>query len=133
MRKTKREKNTYSLVSNIKLFIPLLIFVISINLVISIFSLINIQHQNHEYIENSVSLFQDETSSHINAIQHFMEWTIIQELLVNSLETETNDYEQYLTLDALQIRIANHQYTTGNEFNYFLYLQPQGNSIMFLI
>ncbi len=126
MRKTKREKNTYSLVSNIKLFIPLLIFVISINLVISIFSLINIQHQNHEYIENSVSLFQDETSSHINAIQHFMEWTIIQELLVNSLETETNDYEQYLTLDALQIRIANHQYTTGNEFNYFLYLQPQG-------
>lgn len=128
MLKNRREKNyTYSLVSNIKLFIPILILVISINLVISVFSLINVQHQNHEFIENSVSLFQDETSSHINAIQHFLEWTIIQELLVDSLEAETNDYEQYLTLDALQIRIANHQYTTGNEFNYFLYFQQQDN------
>lgn len=126
MMKNKHNKNyTYSLVSNIKLFIPLLILVISINIVISVFSIINIRHQNHEFIENSVSLFQDETSSHLNAIQHFLEWTIIQELLVDSLETADNDYEQYVTLDSLQIRIANHQYTTGNEFNYFLYFQQQ--------
>lgn len=125
MKNIKKRNYTYSLVSNIKFFIPLLIIVISINLVISIFSFINIRHQNQEYIKNSVSLFQDETSSHINAIQHFMEWTIIQELLVDSLETENNDYEQHLSLDALQIRIANHQYTTGSEFNYFLYFQQQ--------
>lgn len=122
--KTKRNY-TYSLVANIKLFIPILILIITINIIISVFSLMNIRQQNYEFIENSVTLFQDETASHLNAIQHFLEWTIIQELLIDTLETETNDYGQHLALDSLQIRIANHQYTTGTEFNYFLYFQQQ--------
>ena len=126
MMKKRRNRNyTYSLVTNIKLFIPILILVIIINIVISVFSLMNIQHQNYEFIENSVTLFQDETASHLNAIQHFLEWTIIQELLVDTLETTDNGYEQHLALESLQIRIANHQYTTGSEFNYFLYFQQQ--------
>lgn len=122
--KSKRNY-TYSLAENMKLFIIITIFVITINIVVSTISIINIRRQNHEIIENSVTLFQEETSGHLNAIQHFLEWTIVKELLVDTLEETTNDYKQYLTLDSLQIRIANHQYTTGDEYNYFLYFQQQ--------
>lgn len=122
---SKKKKYSYSLADNLKIFIGIAVFVISINFIISVFSLINIRRQNFDTIENSVALFQQETSTRLNAIQHFLEWTIVKELLIESLEYTTNDYGQYLSLDSLQIRIANHQYTTGSEFNYFLYFQEQ--------
>lgn len=122
---SKKRKYSYSLADNLKIFIWIAVFVISINFIISAISLVNIRQQNFDTIENSVTLFQQETSSRLNAIQHFLEWTIVKELLIESLENTTNDYEQYLSLDSLQIRIANHQYTTGNKFNYFLYFQDQ--------
>lgn len=120
-----RKNRSYSLIENTKTLIIVTIFVILINTVISVASVINIKQQNFETIENSVALFQQETSAQLYAIQHFLEWTIVKELLIESLEEKTNDFEQYLALDSLQIRFANHQYTTGNEYNYFLYLQKQ--------
>lgn len=125
MANRSRRNYTYSLAENLKLFIIITIFVITINIVISITEIINVRRQNHEIIENSVTLFQQETSGYVNAIQHFLEWTILKELLVDTLEEATNDYEQYLILDSLQIRIANYQYTTGDKYNYFLYFQEQ--------
>lgn len=121
----KKKKYSYSLADNMKMFIWIAVFVISINIIISAISIINIRHQNFETIEKSVTIFQKETSAHLNAIQHFLEWTIVKELLIESLENTTNDYEQYVDLDSLQIRIANHQYTTGSKFNYFLYFHQQ--------
>lgn len=125
MANKSRRNYTYSLAENMKFFIIITIFIITINVAVSAISIINIRRQNHEIIENSVTLFQEETSGHLNAIQHFLEWTIVKEMLVDTLEETTNDYKQYLTLDSLQIRIANHQYTTGDEYNYFLYFQQQ--------
>lgn len=122
---SRKRKYSYSLANNLKIFIGIAVFVISVNFIISAVSLINLKRQNFDTIETSVTLFQQETASRLNAIQHFLEWTIVKELLIESLENTTNDYGQYLFLDSLQIRIANHQYTTGSKFNYFLYLQEQ--------
>ncbi|WP_310602147.1 sensor histidine kinase [Anaerosporobacter sp.] len=121
----KKKNYSYSLADNMKRFIWIAVFVISINIIISIVSIINIRQQSYETIESSITIFQQETSSHLNAIQHFLEWTIVKEMLIESLENTTNDYQQHAFLDSLQIRFANHQYTTGNKFNYFLYFQQQ--------
>lgn len=125
MQNAKTGKNSYSLVDNTKLFIFVAIVIICINIAISSFSILNIKQQNSEAIQNSVTFFQEETAQNLSAIQHFVQWTVLREPLVDAIEETTNDYEQFLAIQALQIRISNHQYATGSEFNYFMYLEDQ--------
>lgn len=117
--------SSYSLVENIKLLILLAVFIIGINIVISTISIINIRKQNSEVIQNSVALFLQENSTNLSAIQHFIQWTILKELLIEEIEKTNNGYEQSLAMDALRIRVENQQYATGYEYHYFVYLTKQ--------
>lgn len=125
-RNTKENQNTsYSLVGNTKVLILLAVFIIVINIIISLISIINIKRQNFEVIQNSVSLFLQENSTNLQAIQHFIQWTILKELLIEEIENTNNGYEQSLAMEALQIRVENQQYATGYEYHYFVYLTDQ--------
>ena len=125
-RKVKNNQpSSYSLVENTKALILLAISIIGVNIIISTFSIINIKKQNFEVIQNSVSLFLQENSTNLNAIQHFIQWTILKELLIQEIEETDNDYEQFLAMAALRIRVENQQYATGYEYHYFVYLTEQ--------
>ncbi|MCM1143154.1 MAG: histidine kinase [Blautia sp.] len=121
----KNQYSSYSLVGNTKLLILLAIFIIGINIIISAISIINIRKQNFEVTQNSVDLFLQENSKNLQSIQHFIQWTILKELLIQEIEETNNDYEQFLAKAALQIRVENQQYATGYEYHYFLYLTEQ--------
>lgn len=125
MKNSKNKQNSYSLVENTKIFIFIAIIIIIINIIISTISILNIKQQNSEAIQNSVTFFQKETAQNLSAIQHFVQWTVLREPLVEAIEQTTNDYEHFLAINALQIRISNHQYATGTEYNYFMYLEDQ--------
>lgn len=125
-RRTKdNPHSSYSLVGNIKVLILLAVFIIGINIIISTISIINIRKQNFEVIQSSVALFLQENSTNLSAIQHFIQWTILKELLIEEIEETNNGYEQFLAMDALRIRVENQQYATGYEYHYFVYLTEQ--------
>lgn len=117
--------SSYSLVGNTKVLILLAVSIIAVNIIISTVSIINIKRQNFEVIQNSVALFLQENSTNLYAIQHFIQWTTLKELLIQEIEETDNDYEQSLSMTALRIRIENHQYATGYEYHYFVYLTEQ--------
>ncbi|MDE7200682.1 MAG: histidine kinase [Lachnospiraceae bacterium] len=125
IRTKKNQQSSYSLVENVKFLIFLALFIIGINVLISAICIINIQRQNFEAIQNSVELFLQENSTNLNAIQHFIQWTILKELLLEEIEGTDNDYEQSLAMEALRIRGVNQQYATGYEYHYFVYLAEQ--------
>ena len=116
---------SYSLVDNAKILILLAVFIIGINIIISTISIINMKKQNFEVIQSSVALFLQENSTNLQAIQHFIQWTILKELLIEEIEETNNGYEQFLAMDALRIRVENQQYATGYEYHYFVYLTEQ--------
>ncbi|MBD5392855.1 MAG: histidine kinase [Lachnospiraceae bacterium] len=126
IRKAKNDQpSSYSLVGNAKALILLAISIIGVNIIISSVSIINIKRQNFEAIQNSVALFLQENSTNLNAIQHFIQWTILKELLIEEIENTNNGYEQFLAMEALRIRVENQQYATGYEYHYFVYLKEQ--------
>lgn len=122
---SKKNPRSYSLVVNIKVLIFAASLIICVNIVISAISIANIKRQNFEVIQNSIEIFQQNTSTDLNAIQHFIQWIVLKELLIQSIEQTENDYEQSLAMDALRTRVANYQYATGNSYHYFIYLTKQ--------
>lgn len=124
-RRKDNQNSSYSLVGNTKVLILLAVFIIGINIIISMFSIISIRKQNFEVIQSSVSLFLQKNSTNLQSIQHFIQWTILKELLIEEIEKTNNAYEQSLAMEALRIRVENQQNATGYEYHYFVYLTEQ--------
>lgn len=121
----KKNRDSYSLVEISKGLILLAVVIILINIVISATSIVNIRRENFEAVQNSTDLFLKETANNLQANQHFILWTVLKELLLQELEETDNDYEQYMAKDSLQTLVVNHQYSTGYEYQYFVYLPRQ--------
>ena len=99
--------------------------IIILNVFISVLSVINIRQQNLSSISNSVSLYETETSTKIKAIQHFIQWSVVHEPLLDTLETTNNLGTKNTTVSALRTRVGDSQYATGTEYQYFMYLEDQ--------
>lgn len=125
-KKRKRKKNhSYSLIKNMKLAIAGAGIIIIINFVISLLSIINIRQENYESIQNSVHLYQNELSAKFDSIEHFIQWTVVKEPLLETIEKEKNHYNIYNTTSALRTRVSDTQYATGKNYQYFVYLKKQ--------
>lgn len=124
MRK-KRFRSSYSLEHYIKVLIGLSIPIITINLVVSFFSIITTREQNVSYISNTITLYQNETIRKTVAVEHFVRWTAIHEPLVETLENSTDFGDRINAIKTFRTRVGDNQYATGREFQYFLYLEEQ--------
>lgn len=125
MKKRRFKTQTYSLVDSMKKVIFIAVPIILINILISASSIYNIRQQNHDAICDSVALYQDQLSSRMKAIQHFVQWTVLQDPLLETLESDISVYEEAEAINALRTRVSDNQYATGTEYQYFLYLQDQ--------
>lgn len=125
MKKSRYKTRTYSLVDSMKKVIFIAVPIILINILISASSIYNIRQQNHDAICNSVELYQDQLSSRMKAIQHFVQWTVLQDPLLETLESDISVYEEAEAINALRTRVSDNQYATGTEYQYFLYLKEQ--------
>lgn len=122
----RKLKNTsYSLVSNMKLIASISIVIIFFNIIVCVVSISNIKVQNQKNIEDLIEIYQDETATKMNAIAHFIQWTVVHDPLLTALETADGEYERGQILSSLRTRVSDTQYATGTEYNYFLYLNEQ--------
>lgn len=117
--------NTYSLESIMKKLIMISIPVIIINIAVSAISIINIRHQNLQNINDTITLYQERISEKFNAIEHFTQWVVVREPLIESLETAETVDDEIKALESLRIRTNDNQYSIGSEYQYFLYLEEQ--------
>jgi two-component system, sensor histidine kinase YesM len=123
--KKRRLKPSHSLEHHIKVIVYLSIPIIIINIIVCIYSVVITRQQDVKYISNTITLYQNELARKTIAVEHFVAWTAIHEPLVETIE-KTKDY--YTRLDAIstfRTRISDNQYSTGKEFQYFLYLKEQ--------
>lgn len=122
-RKTK--KTTYSLVEKMKFTVIISIPIIIFCIIIGCISIFNIKYQSQKNIEDIVEIYQNETSTKLKAVEHFVQWTIVNDPLIDTLETARTEYGKKNALASLHTRVSDTQYATGNEYNYFLYLDKQ--------
>ncbi|HIU76026.1 MAG TPA: histidine kinase [Candidatus Pelethocola excrementipullorum] len=125
MKPHTNRRHTYSLMQTIRHLSFLAIPLIIINIIISVISIINIRTQNLESISNSVRLYQENTADKIKSIQHFIQWSVVNEQLIEDIENAQDISERKTAIDAIRTRVNDSQYTTGAEFHYFMYLKDQ--------
>lgn len=120
------KKTSYSVVSTFKrLILYIAIPLIVINIGITSLSIFHIKNESRNMILNSVGMFQNDLSIKIKAVQQFIQWTVVQEPLIKSLEETTSEYDFFQNMAALRTRVNDHQVATGTDYQYFLYLAEQ--------
>lgn len=121
----KSHRHTYSLLNIIKTLSLIAIPVVIINVIVCILSIWTIRQQNIDYISNTVALYQEETANKIKSTERLLQWTVVQEPLIQTIEKSTAYSEKFNAINAFRSRISDSQYATGSEYQYFLYLQEQ--------
>lgn len=101
--------------------VPLIV----VNIVISIVSIMTIREQNLEYITNSISLYQTDTAAKIKSIEHFIQWSVVNEPLVEKMEEADSIIDRTDSVNAFRTRVYDTQIATGFEYQYFMYLENQ--------
>ena len=122
----RRAARSYSVINTFKkLIFCIALPLILINIVISSLSIVNIKRENEAMVLSSVESFQESLSLKIKAIQQFIQWTVVQEPLIRTLEETDSEYTRFLNITALRTRVNDHQVATGTDYQYFLYLSEQ--------
>lgn len=117
---------SYSVIDTFKkLIFRIAVPLIIINIVITSLSIFNIKNESRNMVVNSVGVFQDDLSVKLRAIQQFIQWTVVQEPLIRTLEETDDEYTRFLNITALRTRVNDHQVATGTDYQYFLYLSDQ--------
>lgn len=125
MSKRKFSHRPYSLMRTIRILSILAIPILVINILISIVAITNVKEQNIESIESSVSIYQESFAAKCTSIEHFIRWSIVNDIVTDTIENATNVYETSTALGTFRTRVSDNQYTTGPEYQYFMYLKDQ--------
>lgn len=125
MHTKRRLKPRHSLEHYIRVTVYLSIPIIIINIIVCIYSVIITRQQDVKYISNTITLYQNELAAKTVAIEHFVAWTAIHEPLVETIEKTKDYYTRFDAINTFRTRISDNQYSTGKEFQYFLYLKEQ--------
>lgn len=112
MNKHKATRNSYSLIMLINRLTVLAVPILIISIIISFISVVNIKKQNYESIQNTVNLYQKNVSTKLNAVQHFVLWSIVNEPLIENIEKADNPSDQRKAMSALQARVNDSLYAT---------------------
>lgn len=123
MKKNKRPYSSYSLSHFLKRMLLMAIPLLMICIIISALSILSIRDQNYRSIQNSVSLYQETVSSQLNAVEHFLLWSAVNEPLLEDIEQADSLADRIDALNALRTRVSDSQITTGTEYQYFFYLE----------
>ena len=117
-RQTRRSYPVTQVLGNtILIAIPVAVIFI----VASIISLNAMRLENDRAVENTVNIYQNELGHRMNAVSHFIQWTVIHDPILDdfSQDKHMGDYAQ--AAEALRSRVSDMQYSTGNEFCYFFH------------
>ena len=119
--KNSNRNRAYPVVQILRKTLLLSVPIVIIFVIVSAFSFLEIKKQNNLAIENAVSIYQTELSSKLDAIEHFVQWTVVHDPILDSF-IKGNHMGDYRTASTqLRLRVSDMQYSTGSEYMYFFY------------
>ncbi|MBD1381533.1 sensor histidine kinase [Metabacillus arenae] len=115
-----RSVNYYS-----KVLFIILISILLINIFVSFFTISITRQQSIEYITNTVNLYLKDANQKLNAVDHFMIWTVKHEPLIENIEDAQDMSELPKSIRDFRSRVNDFQYSTGEEYQFFLGLKKK--------
>ena len=112
---------SYSVVQVLRKTLYLAVPVVIVFAIVSWFSFAEIRKQNTLAVRNSVGIYQAETAHRLGAIQHFVQWTVVHDPILDSFDTDKHMGDFRKASDELRLRVSDMQYSTGSEYQYFFY------------
>ncbi len=95
--------------------------VVILFVVVSWFSFSEIRKQNNLALESSVNIYQNELEHKLSAIQHFVQWTVVHDPILDAFDTDGHMGDFRNASNELRLRVSDMQYSTGSEYTYFFY------------
>ncbi len=119
--KNSNRNRAYPVVQILRKTLIISVPVVIIFVIVSVFSFLEIRKQNNLAIENAVSIYQTELSNRLDAIEHFVQWTVVHDPILNDFSTEKHMGDYRKASNELRLRVSDMQYSTGSEYMYFFY------------
>ncbi|PKG24720.1 sensor histidine kinase [Niallia nealsonii] len=108
-----------------KVLFVILISILLINILVSFFTIYITRQQSIDYITNTVNLYLKDTQQKLNAVDHFMIWTVKHEPLIKNIEDAQDMAQLPKSISDFRSRVNDFQYTTGKEYQFFLSLKKE--------
>lgn len=109
----------------LKVLLIIMVFILLINMFISMLTISITRKQSIETITNTVNLYMENVRTNLKAVDHFMIWTVVHEPLIEEMEENMKMDEFPRDLTNFRTRIIDFQYSTGKEFQFFLGLKRE--------
>ncbi|MCU9612583.1 histidine kinase [Caldibacillus lycopersici] len=108
-----------------KVLVVVIITVLLINVFVSILTISITRQQSIENITNTINLYLKQVQQKFNSVEHFMIWTVLNEPLIDDINDAKDYYEFADSIDNFRSRVIDYQYSTGEEYQFFLLLKKE--------
>lgn len=108
-----------------KVLLIILIAIFLINLVASFFIVSIMRQQSINYATDTVNLYLEDVRKKMNAIDHFMIWTVKNDPLLENIEEAQGMKELPKSISNFRSRVNDFQYSTGRDYQFFLVLKKE--------
>ncbi|MFT8322014.1 MAG: histidine kinase [Bacillus sp. (in: firmicutes)] len=109
----------------LKVLLSIIVFILLINIFVSTLTISITRKQSIDNIHNTVNLYLENAQNKLNAIDHFMLWTVMHEPLIDKMENAQDMSELPKSIADFRLRINDFQYSTGKKFQFFLGLKKE--------
>ena len=136
MKAPVEENPSRSINDYLKVLFILLISILIIQLFVSFLIISITKQQSIDYITNTVNVYIKEARQEMNAVDHFMTWTVTHEPLIKNIEEAEDISEISENLNDFRSRVNDFQFSVGKEYQFFLLLKNENeffNSSQILI
>ncbi|MBQ6448102.1 MAG: histidine kinase [Bacillus sp. (in: Bacteria)] len=107
----------------LKVLLIIIVIILLINMLISMLTLSITRKQSIDTITNTVNLYIENVRSNLNAVDHFMIWTVVHEPLIEEMEENMGMDKFPQNLTNFRTRVNDFQYSIGKEYQFFLGLK----------
>lgn len=117
--KTNQEKNR-SVIRAIYGLTVLISVILVVNAVMGIIALYDMHEHNIEVIDTTLDEYYRLERTRFNAASHFVEWTAVNDSLIQDVKTHKHEGDVMQDLTKLRSRIYEMKYTFGDDFMFFM-------------
>ncbi|WP_165967241.1 sensor histidine kinase [Jeotgalibacillus sp. S-D1] len=119
------DRSSRSIDYYLKGLLIILISIFLINLLVSFLIVTTTRQQSINYVTDTVHLYLNEAQQKLDAIDHFMIWTVKNDPLLENIEESQGMEELPESISDFRSRVIDFQHSTGSEYQFFLALKEE--------
>ncbi|MHC1748607.1 MAG: sensor histidine kinase [Cellulosilyticaceae bacterium] len=123
--RNRRKSPVYYANQNTRALLFLLLPVLTICILVSIFTVTITRAQNIKYISDIITLYCSDISLKLDSVKHFVSWSVLNDPVIKNFQNANSITTQNSSLRELRTRISDFQYTVGKEYQFFLHLKDK--------